>query len=141
MDRKSTPTKYESQSRERIVLLIAEYCDGSQQQLCERTGVSKASISQYVNGRNVPSNLTAKKICEPFGINPAWIMGFDVPKKLTDISSLSSSTTLSASEQRILDDFRQLNGEGQDKLMDYADDLVSLGRYKKHDQYGMAEEA
>ena len=66
-------------------------------------------------------------------------MGFDVPKKLTDISSLSSSTTLSASEQRILDDFRQLNGEGQDKLMDYADDLVSLGRYKKHDQYGMVE--
>lgn len=81
MERKSTPTKYESQAKERIIALIDEFCNGSQQQLADKTGVNKASISQYVNGKNVPSNLTAKKLCAPFNINPAWIMGFDVPKQ------------------------------------------------------------
>ena len=52
--------------------------------MADKTGVAKASISQYVNGRNVPSNITARKICEPFGINPAWLMGFDVPMREMD---------------------------------------------------------
>ena len=82
MERKSEPTRYERQARERIISLINEYCGGSQQQLSEKTGIGKASISQYVNGKNVPSNITAKKLCAPFKINPAWIMGFDVPKTI-----------------------------------------------------------
>lgn len=81
MDRKSEPTRFEKQARQRIKQLIEQYCDGSQQELSNKTGVAKASISQYVNGKNVPSNITAKKLSAPFGINPAWLMGFDVPKE------------------------------------------------------------
>ena len=81
MERKTEPTRYEIQSRQRIKQIIDEYCNGSQQEFSSRTGVAKASISQYVNGKNVPSNLTAKKLCSPFGINPAWLMGFDVPMR------------------------------------------------------------
>lgn len=81
MDRKSEPTKFETQARQRIRQLIDQYCNGSQQELANKTGVAKASISQYVNGKNIPSNITAKKLCAPFGVNPAWLMGFDVPKE------------------------------------------------------------
>ena len=33
----------------------------SQQELAEKSGVSKASISQYMNGSHAPGNISAKK--------------------------------------------------------------------------------
>lgn len=33
----------------------------SQQELAEKSGVSKSSISQYVNGSHAPGNISAKK--------------------------------------------------------------------------------
>lgn len=79
MDKKEKLTKFEQQTRDRISKLIQEECDGSQQRFADKTGLNKASVSQYVNGRNTPSNLTAKRIADAFGVNPAWVMGFDVP--------------------------------------------------------------
>ena len=79
MKKKYEQTKYDKQAQERIKLVIDTFFGGSQQELSDRCGIHKASVSQYVNGKNVPSNITAAKICIPLGINPAWIMGFDVP--------------------------------------------------------------
>ena len=47
------------------------------QDLANASGVSKASISQYVNGTNCPSSLTAKKLGEVLGVSPMWLMGMD----------------------------------------------------------------
>ena len=73
-------TRFEAQAKERIEILITEYCNGRAQELVERTGISKASVSQYRSGYATPSNLAAEKLCAPFGLNPAWLMGFDVPR-------------------------------------------------------------
>lgn len=137
MERKSTPTKYEIQAKERIKWLIDEYCTGSQQALSERTGVGKASISQYVNGKNVPSNLTAKKISEPFGINPAWLMGFDVSMEITPLQSDSENDEpaaktqrpLSSDEENLLDDYRLLNDQGQNEARKRVNELTEIDRY------------
>lgn len=56
----------------------------SQQELSDRSGVSKASISQYVNGRYIPSNFSAGKMAEVLHVNPAWLMGFEVDMELSD---------------------------------------------------------
>ena len=79
MNKKTDLDKYEIQARERISYLIRKYCDGSQQRFADLTGLNKASVSQYVNGKNTPSNLNAAKIGHTFGVNPAWVNGFDVP--------------------------------------------------------------
>lgn len=79
MEKKTDLTRYEEQSRQRLLQLIQEYCDGSQQRFVERTGINKGSVSQYINGKNTPSNITAKKIADAFGVSPVWVMGFDVP--------------------------------------------------------------
>lgn len=50
------------------------------QDLVERTGIAKASISHYVNGYYCPTASKARRIGEVLGVNPLWIMGFDVPK-------------------------------------------------------------
>lgn len=49
------------------------------QELAERSGLNKASISQYVNGTHAPSNISAGKMAVVLGVNPVWLMGFDVP--------------------------------------------------------------
>lgn len=51
------------------------------QELANKSGVGKASISQYVNGSHAPSNINAGKMAKVLGVNPVWLMGYDVPMK------------------------------------------------------------
>lgn len=74
------PNLYSKISTERIKELIESQCGGSQQNFADRTGLNKASVSQYVHGKSAPNNITAAAIAEQFHVNPAWVMGFDAPK-------------------------------------------------------------
>lgn len=49
------------------------------QELADKSGVGKASISQYINGSHAPSNISSGKMASVLGVNPLWLMGFDVP--------------------------------------------------------------
>ena len=51
------------------------------QDLANLTGINKASISQYVNGANAPSNLTAAKLSKVLGVSPMWLMGMDFDRE------------------------------------------------------------
>ena len=55
----------------------------TQQELSDRSGVGKASISQYCNGSHAPSNVSAGKMAKVLGVSPVWLMGFDVPMERT----------------------------------------------------------
>jgi transcriptional regulator with XRE-family HTH domain len=71
--------KYEEVSR-RLINLIQK--DGiTQQTLADRSGVSKYSISQYVNGTHVPSPVNAVKLGKYFRVDPLWLRGEDVPMR------------------------------------------------------------
>lgn len=48
------------------------------------------------------------------------------------------STILHTSDEyRLLSNYRQLNNEGQDKLLEYSDDLAGMPKYKKHGELGL----
>ena len=49
------------------------------QELADKAGIHKSSISQYVNGSHTPSNIKAGQMGKVLGVNPLWLMGFDVP--------------------------------------------------------------
>ena len=49
------------------------------QELANASGVSKASISQYLSGSHAPSNISSGKMAKVLGVNPLWLMGFDTP--------------------------------------------------------------
>lgn len=69
-----------------------EINDMNAQTLAEKSGVAKASISHYVNGRNEPSNISALKMGKVLGVNPMWLMGYDEPMiktKTLDLSDFS----------------------------------------------------
>ena len=52
----------------------------SQQELADLTNLGKASISHYVNGHHQPGNKAVLALANVLGVNPAWLMGYDVPK-------------------------------------------------------------
>lgn len=58
--------------------LALENAGISQQELAEKSNVSKASISQYVNGSHAPSNISSGKMGKVLNVEPMWLMGFDV---------------------------------------------------------------
>lgn len=105
------------------------------QELSVRSGVSKASISQYVNGSHSPSNLSSSRMASVLEVNPLWLMGFDVPKYKEEDhitpSAAASTPAPSPMESQLLDNFRQLNSEGQQKAVAYVSDLADLPKYKK----------
>ena len=54
----------------------------SAQELANKSGVGKSSISHYVNGSNEPSAKNAEPLAKVLHVNFKWLMGFDVPMEL-----------------------------------------------------------
>ncbi len=55
----------------------------SQQEICDRTGIGKSTMSMYMNGKHIPRQDKISVIADAFGIDPAWLMGYDVPLRRT----------------------------------------------------------
>lgn len=65
------------------------------QELADRSGIGKASISQYVNGSHAPGNVSAEKMGKILDVNPLWLMGFDVNMKESRADKSPSSASVS----------------------------------------------
>ena len=53
----------------------------SQTEFCEQTGLTKSALSNYLNGDRTPRQDQIDKIAATYSINPAWLMGYDVPMR------------------------------------------------------------
>ena len=91
-------------------------------------GVNKATVQRYEIGNIDIKRNVAIKLAECLGTTPAYIMGWtDDP--LAGVSP--AAPALPPQLQALADALDQLNEEGQEKLLDYAADLVASGRYIK----------
>ncbi len=52
----------------------------TQQELADKSHVSKSCVSHYIKGLNEPGSKSAYQMAKVLGVNPAWLMGFDIPK-------------------------------------------------------------
>lgn len=50
----------------------------SQQELANKSGINKSSISHYINGSHQPGNKAAYAIAKALDVDPLWLMGLDV---------------------------------------------------------------
>lgn len=90
----------------------------SQQELAEKSGVSKASISQYVNGSHAPSNISSGKMGKVLNVEPMWLMGFDVEMR-KEISSESAKNDIA-----FLEKFSLLNKRDKKIVMSMIDSMI-----------------
>lgn len=96
------------------------------QELAEKSKVSKSSISQYVNGSHQPSNISSGKMAKVLGVEPMWLMGFDVPKKKVLTPEVAKD------DFRFLEKFSLL--EERDKKIDYGYDRINA--FEKNREVG-----
>lgn len=107
------------------------------EQVGDFIGVNKATVQRYEIGNIDIKRNVAIKLAECLGTSPSYIMGWtDDP--LAGVTS-AAPVALSPQLQALADALNQLNEEGQEKLLDYAADLVASGRYIKTGSSGLGQ--
>lgn len=98
--------------------------------LATKVGVSRQTIQRYESGviNNIPSD-NIEKIALALDTTPANLMGWEEKSKLININEDVSD--YGQKNKELLDLYHQLNGDGKNKLIEYAQDLINGGRYKK----------
>ena len=98
----------------------------TQQDLAEKLGITKSAIGNYENGVSSPKWDVLLKIFDVLKVEPNFLY--------QDSFSLETPETspLTPQQSALLSSFDLLNEEGQQKALDYVDDLVLTGRYKKY---------
>lgn len=104
---------------------------------CRECGVGSSFLSDIKRGR-IPSVDKFQKLAQYFGVTTSDLLGETYVKQLTgeviDVPFTISEPQLPAPApelETLSAALEQLNEEGQEKLLDYAADLVASGRYKK----------
>lgn len=112
------------------------------QDLSDKSGVNKSSVSQYINGSHKPSNISAGKMSTVLDVDPLWLMGFDVPmQKSAQISDedignafanynlfeiIDNISALSPQEKNHFTNYLQLLEINRKKADDYVKQLLSI---------------
>ena len=102
----------------------------TQRELADKSGVKEASISQYINGSHKPSNISAGKMATVLGVNPVWLVGYDVPM-LIDNDSFDTGTVLGKAARdpnqiRLLSNYQKLDDDKQGQLLQFSEALTLL---------------
>lgn len=93
-------------------------------------GVSVATVYRYESGdiEKLPS-IFLEPLARILQTTPAHLMGWESAPRTDSASNLSRF--LNDAEQSAINKFRELNSLGQQKAIDYMDDLVQSDRYGK----------
>ena len=103
----------------------------TQEELGAKVGVQKAAIYKYENGLVVNLKRSIlEKLALVLDTTPTYLMGME--------DAEPAQASLTPAQAALLDNFDQLNEEGQTKALDYVEDLVLTGRYKKAAAHGVA---
>jgi transcriptional regulator with XRE-family HTH domain len=95
-------------------------------ELSKKSGLSKAQISQYVNGIYQAKQVALYKLATTLNVSEAWLMGHDVPmQRQTEEDQLHDLIAdLSQSELKRISDFMEVAGDLTDdqfeKVMAFA---------------------
>lgn len=98
----------------------------TQKELGEKLGLQKSAIAKYENGRveNIKRNIIAN-MAKVLECSPAYLMGWeDEPPDLPE-----HAYNLNSKEELLLTDFRTLNEQGQDYILQTMD--MVKNKYKK----------
>lgn len=90
----------------------------SQQQLSDRTNISKSLISQYKSGITSPSYSNARLIADVVGSSVDWLLSDNWLELSEDMR-----------EQQLIKNYRKLNENGKSKIDENINDLLELDRY------------
>lgn len=119
--------------REIISKNLKYYIENSkynQVEIAKMLNISKASVTNWIKGKNSPNIEYLDKLCSILNIS------------INDIfSSRASLLTYNQDEKNLIENYRSLNVEGKEKVRIYIDDLLDSPKYKKCDRSELVQEA
>ena len=87
-----------------------------QAELSLKTGLDKGAVSCYLSGKYEPKVDAVNKMAEALNVNPAWLMGYDVPMERE--TTPPDSIVLTEGESMLLELFRRVPEEHQQMVLD-----------------------
>lgn len=91
----------------------------SQSELAVKTSISKATLSQYINGKYRPTQERVEILSNALDVSPAWLMGYDVPKK--EFDALYNLIKEDKRLQGAIKKYFKLDNVGQAMILAYID--------------------
>lgn len=86
------------------------------QELSNKSGVSKGSISLYLSGQNEPRTRNAGKMAEVLGVTPMYLMGFDMD--IVEAAKNGAKRTKTIAEINTI--MNEVNDEQLKRLLEFA---------------------
>ena len=93
--------------------------------IAKRSGLDKASISQYKNGVHVPEPDALFKLAVALNVSMEWLTGADVSLEQRKVARVPTDV------MEILNRYQQLNDLGKSKFMRLLDNLLADENYKR----------
>lgn len=115
--------------------------------LAKKLGKNRATVYRYEKDEieNLPISVL-KPLAEALNTTPGELLNWqniqDVPmerKKADNNVDNNENIHLSSNEQKLVTNYRTLNEDGQERLLEYSEDMVLSGRYIKTDKNGLLE--
>lgn len=114
---------------------LRKQSDLSQQDIADKMGVSKQTISQYERGVREPDLDNLLALCDIFNVSADYLLGkADVTLRLLtteELKKLSAPDQLTKEEALILSGYKALNNEGQQEMKNYSEYLLGQDRFRK----------
>lgn len=88
--------------------------------MADRFGLTSPTISRYMTGQMAAKITTIVAIAEYFGVDAAWLMGYDVPKHEKEEKSADLLSKAKHNEQamKLLEYYFMINKDKQEIILD-----------------------
>ena len=105
----------------RLAILIRELgmTDG---EFAVATGIPKSSMSLYLSGKRMMKQDRISLIADKYGINPAWLMGYDAPME----KQIDETPELSDDERYVIKFRNALNSMDDEKKKLMKDNIDTM---------------
>lgn len=130
---------YNSQEIAQRIKLHAKNKGISVNQLLLSCGLGKNTVSKMSNGTDILS-LNLAKIADYLDCSVDYLLG-RTEQIISEQQKNVPAENEDKQKQTLIDNYDKLNTEGQEKLIDYSDDLVLSQKYIKNNQNSMGKEA
>lgn len=113
----------------------------TQQEVALKLGVTFQNVSSWERGKSKIDIDTLVRLCNIYEVNFIDALNKANENENSPAPANAETGELNEQEQTLIHNYRALNDEGQEKLFDYSEDLVSSGRYTKNNKPEISQEA
>ena len=116
---------------------LRELSNLTQDELAQKAGLKKSTISMYERGERFPSEPILEALADIFNVDMNMLLGkqngttyYSDPESAMLANEIKSDSSF----YNLVSDFRLLNPAGQRKATDYVQDLARITMYRKDAQ-------